>query len=278
MDKDFWVEFKSQLFTYFVSIGPKVIFAILGFIIGVFLIKIAMRALKRLLKKSRVELSLKTFVESLSIFLLYGFLIFVVGSILGIKTTSFLAVFGAAGIAIALALQGSLANFAGGVLILVFKPFKVNDLIHVNGSTGYVIKIDILYTRIKTFDGRIITMPNGNVSNSDVDNRTMEKYRRVDLNLKFSYSESIEELREIVIAALRKHPGLVHELPVELYCEEIGEYELKMTARCWVESVDYWPFYWEMLEIVKNSLDEKGIKIPIPKREVYQGDGTTRAT
>ncbi|NEN23613.1 mechanosensitive ion channel [Cryomorpha ignava] len=274
MDKEFWLEIKSQVITYLTAIGPKILFAILAFIIGVFLIKILMRVLKRGLKKSRVELSLKTFIESLSIFLFYGFLIFGVGSIMGIETTSFLAVFGAVGIAIALALQGSLANFAGGVLILVFKPFKVNDLIQVNGNIGFVQQIDILYTRIKTFDGRIITMPNGNVSNSDVDNRTMEKYRRVDLDLRFNFEENIDELRILVTGALRKHPQLVQDLPVELYFNEIGESDMRFKARCWVESVDYWPLYWELLEGVKKDLDANGIKIPIPKKEVFQGDPT----
>lgn len=208
--------------------------------------------------------------ESLSIFLLYGILFFVLGSILGIKTTSFIAVFGAVGIAIALALQGSLANFAGGVLILVFKPFKVNDLIHVNNNLGFVEKIDILYTRIKTFDGRIITMPNGNVSNSDVDNRTMEEFRRIDLDLKFSFDEDIDRLRTIVETAIREHPKLAQHLPVEVYVSEMGEYDMKFKARCWVASVEYWPVYWEQLEGVKKALDKEGIKLPIPKREVYQ--------
>ncbi len=205
MDKDFWLQLKEQLLTFLIEIGPEIIYAVVGFVIGVFLIRILMNLLRRTLKRSHVELSLKTFVESLSVFLLYGLLIFIVGSIVGIKTTSFIAVFGAAGIAIALALQGSLANFAGGVLILVFKPFKVGDLIHVNNNTGYVQKIDILYTRIKTFDGRMITMPNGNVSNSDVDNRTMEPYRRIDLNLKFSFETDIDTIRQIVIPVSYTH-------------------------------------------------------------------------
>jgi len=272
MDKNFWLQLKEQLLNFLIEIGPDIIYAVVGFIIGIFLIRIIMNLLKRTLKKSHVELSLKTFVESLSVFLLYGLLIFIIGSILGIKTTSFIAVFGAAGIAIALALQGSLANFAGGVLILVFKPFKVGDLIHVNNNTGFVQKIDILYTRIKTFDGRMITMPNGNVSNSDVDNRTMEPYRRIDLNLKCSFETDIDTVRQITINALKEHPKLVKDLPVDVRLDEIGEYQMKLKARCWVESTEYWPVFWEQLEAVKKALDQNGIEIPIPKRKVYQGD------
>ncbi|SDR79502.1 small conductance mechanosensitive channel [Gillisia sp. Hel1_33_143] len=272
MDKNFWVKLKSQLLEFLLEIGPELIYALVILIFGIFLIKILMRILKGTLRKSRVELSLKTFLESLSVFLLYGFLFFVVGSILGIKTTSFIAVFGAAGIAIGLALQGSLSNFAGGVLILVFKPFKIGDLINVNDNLGFVEQIDILYTRIKTFDGRIITMPNGNVSNSDVDNRTMEKYRRIDLDLKFSFDTDMDEIRRVVTNGMNTHPKLATHLPVDVWLNEIGEYQMKIKARCWVESIEFWPAYWEQLEAVKKELDREGIIIPIPKHKIYKED------
>lgn len=272
MNKDFWTKLKSQLIEFLLEIGPELVYALVVLILGIFIIKFVMRMLKGALKRSKTELSLKTFVESLSVFLLYGFLFFVIGSILGIQTTSFLAVFGAAGIAIGLALQGSLSNFAGGVLILVFKPFKAGDLINVNDNLGFVEKIDILYTRIKTFDGRIITMPNGNVSNSDVDNRTMEKYRRIDLDLKFSFETDLDEVRAIIIKGMNRHPKLARHLPVDVWLDEIGEYQMKIKARCWIESVEYWPAYWEQLEAVKKELDAEGVKIPIPKHSIYRDD------
>jgi small conductance mechanosensitive channel len=202
-------------------------------------------------------------------------LFFAIGSIIGIDSTSFLAIFGAVGIAIGLALQGSLSNFAGGLLILVFKPFKIGDLIKVNDKLGEVIKIDILYTRIKTFDGRIITMPNGNVSNSDVDNRTMEKYRRIDLNLKFNYDEDFDQLRRVIVEAMLQHPKVVKTLETDVWMDEIGEYEVKVVARSWVKSVEYWPMYWEQLEAVKKALDQAGIEIPFPKRTVFQAQQET---
>ena len=160
--------------------------------------------------------------------MLYGLLFTIVGSVLGIKATSFLAIFGAAGIAIGLALQGSLANFAGGVLILVFKPFKVGDLIYVNSNLGHVTKIDILYTRIITFDGRIITMPNGNVANSDVDNRTMEPIRRVDLKLKFTFDIKMETIRPIIVEALKANPIIEKQPEPDAWLEEIGDYEIRV--------------------------------------------------
>ncbi|TQD39754.1 mechanosensitive ion channel family protein [Haloflavibacter putidus] len=270
MDKNFWVQVKDTFLDFLVEIGPRAFYAIIILIIGVFCIKIVMQLFKRILKKSKIELSLKTFVESLSIFVLWGLLIFLVGSILGIKASSFLAIFGAVGIAIGLALQGSLANFAGGVLILVFKPFKVGDLIKVNNVLGFVEKIDILYTRVKTYDGLIVTMPNGNVSNSDVDNRTMEPYRRVDLNLKFNYDVDVEYIRKLIVETLNKHPHIINEPEPDAWLDQIGEYELKFVARCWVRSENYYPVYWEQLQAVKKALDENGIEIPVPKRTLYQ--------
>jgi len=271
MDRNLWNEMKIKALNLILEIGPLLLYSLLTLVLGIFAIKLIMRILKKTLVKSKVELSLKTFIESLSIFVLYGILFFAIGSIIGITSTSFLAVFGAVGIAIGLALQGSLSNFAGGLLILIFKPFKVGDLIFVNNIEGFVIKIDILYTRVKTFDGRMITMPNGNVSNSDVDNRTMEEYRRIDLKLKFSFDSDLEQLRTIIIRALKKHPQLAPNHEVDVWLDEIGEYELKVVARCWVDSIDYWPLFWEQLEAVKNELDNEGIKIPLPSRTVYQG-------
>jgi small conductance mechanosensitive channel len=168
-------------------------------------------------------------------------------------------------------LQGSLSNFAGGLLILTFKPFKVGDLIQVNDKLGEVVKLDILHTRIKTFDGRIITMPNGNVSNSDVDNRTMEKYRRIDLKLKFSFEEDFDEIRRIIVEAMSQHPKVVKSMDIDVRMDEIGDYEIRVVARSWVESVEYWPLYWEQLEAVKKALDKAGIEIPYPRRTVFQG-------
>lgn len=275
MDQEMLTKIKSDLWSFLMEFAPRILYALLCLVLGIILIKILRRLLKRVLNKSSVELSLRSFIESLSSFVLYGLLFFVIGSVIGIKSTSFLAIFGAVGIAIGLALQGSLSNFAGGLLILIFKPFTVGDLILVNNKLGHVVKLDILYTRIKTFDGRIITMPNGNVSNSDVDNRTMEQYRRVDLKLKFSYNADFEKIRTIVVNAMKQDPGAVKALDIDCWMEEIGEYEIKVTARSWVESTEYWPMYWKQLEAVKKALDDAGIEIPIPKRIVFQGGQAT---
>ncbi len=273
--KDNWDSIQKWFFQAAAELGPKIALAIFLLVGGIILVRMLGRLMNRTFRRYRVEPSLSSFLESLIKFILYALLAVSIGTTLGIKTSSFVAIIGAIGIAIGLALQGSLANFAGGVLILVFKPFKVGDLIHVNGNLGTVIKIDILYTRLVTFDNRIITMPNGNVANSDVDNRTMQETRRADLNLKFHYDTDVKQVREVVVAALKKHPKALAQPAPDLWLDEIGEYELKMVARCWVHPQDYWPVIWEQYEAVKEALDEAGITIPVPRQEVlWKGQDT----
>lgn len=264
-----WEELKAWLWDTLMALGPKILLVIFMLVAGTVLIRLSVRLLAKTFRRSGMEPSLRTFFESLIKFTLYTLLIVSIGTTVGIKTSSFVAVIGAAGIAIGLALQGSLANFAGGVLILIFKPFRVGDLISVNGSMGKVTKIDILYTRLVTFDNRVITMPNGNVANSDVDNRTMQDCRRIGLDFKFDYNADIKFIRRVVIEAMEKHPKVLKEPAPDLWLESIGEYELKVIARCWVLPEDYWPTIWEQYEAVKEALERAGIAMPIQKQEVY---------
>lgn len=270
MDESIWTKLKEELLKFLIDFGPNVIYAVVALVVGTFVIKLTMRLLRGFLRKSKVEPTLNTFIQSLGIFVLYALLIFVVGIILGIEASSFLAMFGAAALAIGFALQGSLANFAGGVLILAFKPFKINDLVYINNHLGFVKEIDILYTRIKTYDGRIITMPNGKVANDDMDNRSVEPYRRVEIDLNFSFEEDFDELREIISNALKKHPGLVKSEPIEVWLTEMGDFSMKVSARCWSNSDDYWTLYFDQMEAVKKALDKNDIHLAIPKRAIYQ--------
>jgi small conductance mechanosensitive channel len=269
MGEAFGKEVEQWFWEFIESIGPKILLALALLVGGIFLIRLLARLIRRSFRRYRIEPSLGSFLESLIKFTLYALLLVTIGTTLGIETSSFVAIIGAAGIAIGLALQGSLANFAGGVLILIFKPFKVGDLIYVNGNLGTVAKIDILYTRLVTFDNRVITMPNGNVANSDVDNRTMQESRRIGLDLKFNYNADIKAIRRIVVDTLKQHPKVLAEPAPDLWLDSIGEYELKVTARCWVRPEDYWPVIWEQYEAVKEALEEAGITMPIQKQEVY---------
>ncbi|EGV44906.1 mechanosensitive ion channel family protein [Bizionia argentinensis JUB59] len=272
MNESIWTKLKDALLKFLIDFGPNVIYAAVALFFGLFVIKFTMRLLRTFMNKSHMEPTLKTFIQSLSIFVLYALLIFVVGTILGIEASSFMAMFGAAALAIGFALQGSLANFAGGVLILAFKPFKINDLVYINDHLGYVQQIDILYTRIKTFDGRLITLPNGKVANDDMDNRSIEPYRRIEIDLNFSFDEDFDELREIITNALKVHPDLVKGEPIQVWLTGMGDYAMKVSARCWSTSDDFWNVYFEQMEAVKKALDKNDIHLAIPKRLVYQGD------
>jgi small conductance mechanosensitive channel len=268
MDNQVINTIKDTVITQITSLGPKFLYALITLVLGLLIVKLLFRLVKRILRRSSVEKSLRTFIESLTIFLLYGLLGVSISAVLGATTSSIVTIFGAASIAIGLALQGSLANFAGGVLILVFKPFRVGDLIYVNNNLGEVTKIDILYTRIITFDGRIITMPNGNVANTDIDNRTMNPKRRIGLNLKFSFNEDLDKVRNIMLDTMWKHPLILKDPEPDVRLNEIGEYEMKLIVRCWAESSNYWQVYWEQLEAIKKALDAQGIEMPVPKREL----------
>lgn len=268
LDQDTWQKIKDRFVDFIFDVGPDLILSVILLVVGILLIRLVSRLIRKSFRKYKVEPSLATFIESLAKFLLYATLIVTIGTTLGIKTSSFVAIIGAAGIAVGLALQGSLANFAGGVLILMFKPFKVGDLIFVNGNLGTVIKIDILYTRLRTFDNRIITMPNGNVANSDVDNRSMEHARRLDFKLKFDYTADVKKIRKIVVDTLKQHPKVIDYKEPDLWLDEIGEYDLKVNARCWVHPDDFWPTYWEQLEAVKEALERNDIFFPVPKQQV----------
>lgn len=274
MDESIWIKLEEALVKFVLDFGPHLIYAAVALVVGIFVIKFTMSMLRRFLRKSAMEPTLKTFIQSLSVFVLYALLIFVVGLLLGIQASSFLAMFGAAALAIGFALQGSLANFAGGVLILAFKPFKVNDLVYIHDHLGFVQQIDILYTRIKTFDGRIITMPNGKVANDDMDNRSSEPYRRVEINLNFSFEEDFDKLRDLLTNTLKAHPNLAKDQPIQVWLTEMGDYAMKVSARCWSTSDDYWDVYFDQMEAVKKVLDKNDIHLAIPKRAIYQGDAS----
>lgn len=268
IDENTLEKLKEQLINYLFEVGPNLLLSLVILIFGFYIIGLIVRLMNRSFVKYDMEASLATFLKSFAKVTLYSLLIITVASTLGVKTSSFVALLGAAALAVGLALQGSLANFAGGVIILVFKPFKADDLVEVNGNLGKVKKIDILYTRILTFDNRVIIMPNGKVARSDIDNRTMEDSRRIDLNLKFSYETDLKRAREIVVETMKQHPKVFDDPAPDMWLDEFADFEMKIVARCWVKPEDWWPTYWEQLEAIKDTLDEEGIKIPVPKRDV----------
>lgn len=269
MNIDFWDSLKDDFLHFITVAGIRLVYAAVAIILGLFLIRMIKAFVRRLGDRSHADPSLFSFVYSLIKVILFALLTFVVGVILGIQASAFLTLVGAIGIAVGLALQGSLSNFAGGILILLFKPFKIGDEITIDNLTGIVERIDILYTRIRTFDGKMITIPNGKVSNSSVENGSTFAERRVDIILNIPFAQDVDQLRQIITLALAQHPKVLSDRPVQLWVSAFSESSMKMSARCWCNSEDYWQVYWDQIEVVQETLYRYNIQLAVPKRELY---------
>jgi small conductance mechanosensitive channel len=192
-----------------------------------------------------------------------------VASMIGIETTSFIAVIGAAGLAIGLALQGSLANFAGGVLILMFKPFKVGDTIEAQGFLGAVTEIQILYTVVDTFDNRRIVIPNGSLSNTTLVNVSIYDKRRCDMTFGIHYNDDIDQAKAILQRLFDEDERSLKDPEPMICVGSLGDNSVNLMFRAWVATDDLWPYYWGMQEKVKKAFDKKGITIPYPQQDVH---------
>jgi small conductance mechanosensitive channel len=251
------------------EVGPALVLAILTLFAGLFLIRFIVRIVNRGMDKALFDASLKSFLGSLISIILKLILILIVAGMIGIETTSLIALVGAAGLAVGLALQGSLANFAGGVIILIFKPFRVNDVIEGSDHTGTVERIDILYTQIRTFDLKVVTVPNGELANSPVINYTRKDTRRVDMSVGISYDDSIGKAREALLAMLKKDERILADPAPMVVFTNFGDSSLDLSVRAWCNTPDYWPVFWDNMERIKTALDEHEITIPFPQRDVH---------
>ena len=268
MDKiDIYVDQGTSLvFNY----APKLLLAILTLIVGMYIINVFVRFLKKTMKKREVDPSLIPFTASLANVVLKAMLLISVASMVGIQTTSFIAVLGAAGLAIGLALQGSLANFAGGVLILLFKPFKVGDAIEAQGFLGTVKGIQIFNTVLNTFDNKRIIIPNGAIASGAITNYTAEDIRRVDMEFGIGYGDDIKKAKQLLAKLVAEEERVLHE-PAEPFIavKELGESSVNFVVRVWAKSENYWGIYFDMQENVKLTFDKEGISIPFPQRDVH---------
>ncbi len=196
-------------------------------------------------------------------------LVISVVSMLGVQMTSFIAMLGAAGLAVGLALQGSLANFAGGVLLLLFKPFKVGDFIEAQSFTGTVNAIQVFNTVLKTPDNKTIVIPNGNLSNGAITNFTAEKNRRVEWNFGIGYADDLKKAKEILTQLVKSDSRILNEPESLVAISELGDSSVNFVVRAWVKLEDYWSVNFDMKEKVKLTFDEQGISIPFPQRDVH---------
>ncbi len=263
----------SNLLEKFMELGIKyglnIIAALFVLAIGWWMIKMVMRVMKTNMDKSNLDESLKQFLQKLSGIILKVLLLISVASMVGIETTSFIAVLGAAGLAIGLSLQGSLANFAGGVLILVFRPFKIDDFIEAQGFLGSVEKIDIIYTILKTPHGQRIIIPNGALSNGSIKNFSAHAERRLDLIFGISYGDNIPAAKEILKSIYDNDARILKDPATVIGVQDLGDSSVNIIVKSWCNSADYWSLYHELQEKVKLTFDEKGISIPFPQRDVH---------
>lgn len=248
---------------------PKVAGALLALWIGFRVIKILGNYIERLMERNNIEISLRKFLAVLFNILLKVLLIISVISMLGIHTTSFVAILGATGLAVGLAMQGSLANFAGGVLLIINKPFIVGDYIELNGLAGSVDSISIVYTILKTPDNKTIIIPNGVVSNASLTNYSTEKKRRLDLTIGIGYGDDIQKARNVIKELLDADERVFQEPAPVIAINELGDSSVDFTVRMWCSSSDYFALKWYMLENIKIAFDEQGVNIPFPQRDVH---------
>ena len=254
----------QALMDYVLTYGFPVIKAILVWIIGSWIIKTLMKQIGRLMDKRNYEESLKKFLTSLLGWSLKALLIITILASLGVQTTSFAAVIGAAGLAVGLALQGSLSNFAGGVLIMIFKPFKIGDLIDAQGELGVVKEIDIFTTKINTPENKEVIIPNGTLSNGNITNYSSEGKLRVDLVVGVSYDANIKEAKAVLLNALKNTPKALQDPAPTVDVCELADSSVNFAVRPWATPEEYWDVYFGALEHCKIALDEAGIEIPYP--------------
>jgi small conductance mechanosensitive channel len=261
-------ELLQTFYTMCITYGPQVILAIITLIVGLWVINKFTRTLNTNLT-SKVDATLGQFVASILSMILKMVLLISVASMIGIETTSFIAVLGAAGLAVGLALQGSLANFAGGVVILLFKPFKVGDVIEAQGYIGSVASIQIFNTILKTGDNRVVIIPNGSLSSSSMVNINQEPTRRVDLSFGIGYGDNIDQAKTVLKTLAQSDDRVLKDPAPMIVVSELADSSVNFTVRLWVNTGDYWGVFFSMQENVKKEFDAQGISIPFPQQDVH---------
>lgn len=265
MTQDLIAVGKNLLYEY----GPKVLGALVALIIGLWIIKWILKGVNAGLTRGNVDESLKPFLKSLIGALLKVMLAISIMSMLGIAMTSFIAILGAAGLAVGMALSGTLQNFAGGVMILLFKPFKVGDFIEAQGYSGVVKEIQIFVTILTTPDNKTIIIPNGGLSNGSMINYSTQENRRVDWTFGIGYGDDVEKAKNILRTMLEADERVLKDPEVFIGLSEMADSSVNFVVRAWVNSADYWGLFFDINEKVYNTFNAEGINIPYPQMDVH---------
>ncbi len=263
-----WDKILDTVIDYALKFGKNVLIAIIVYFIASKLIKWILKLTTKALNKGKIEPIVVKFIYSIIKVGLYVLLFIAIVSILGIPTTTFVTLFGTVTLSVGLALQGSLANFAGGVLILIFKPFKVGDYIVACGDEGTVVGIDVFYTKLATVDNKMIVIPNGTLANSSVKNvSTMDK-RRVDIQVGISYEADIAAAKSVLMEIIEKDGNILKDKPINVFVASLDASQVTLETRVWVSSDKYWDTKWALTEQYKLALDAAGIEIPFNQLSV----------
>jgi len=249
--------------------GLKILAALLILVVGRWVARLVRNVIEKMMAKNNVDATLVPFVGNLIYFALITFVILAALAHLGIQTTSFIAVIGAAGLAVGLALQGSLANFAAGVLMLIFRPFKVGDFIEGAGVSGIVEEINIFTTHLRTVDNKTIIIPNAKITSDNITNYTKKEKRRVDLVVGVSYGDDIGKVKRVISDVLDGDGRVLKDPAPTVAVLELGESSVNFAVRPWVNTADYWNVYFDTTENLKKRFDAEGIQIPFPQRDVH---------
>lgn len=252
-----------------ITYGGKILLAIVTLLVGLWLIKKLSRVLRRTFEKRSFDKSLQTFLVSFVGITLKILLVISVISMVGVQMTSFIALLGAAGLAFGMALSGTLQNFAGGVMILVLKPFKVGDYIEAQGFAGSVKEIQIFHTILNTPDKKLIVIPNGGLSTGSLINYSAEPIRRVDWTFGIGYSDDIDKAKAIISQVITSDERALKDPEPFFGVISLGDSSVNIVARVWVEAANYWPLFFAMNEAVKKEFDKQGVSIPFPQRDVH---------
>ncbi|QJD60648.1 mechanosensitive ion channel [Pseudomonas sp. gcc21] len=252
-----------------VQYGSQVLLALVTLLIGWWIIGRVTAGIQAMMEKRKIDRTLHGFVGALVGIGLKVLLVISVAGMIGIETTSFIAMIGAAGLAVGLALQGSLANFAGGMLIIILRPFRAGEFIEAQGVMGTVDSIQIFHTVLKTADNKTIIIPNGSLSNGNIVNYSRQPTRRVDLNMGIGYNDDVKKARKILLD-LAAADERVHKDPAAaVWLVSLGESSVNLSLRMWTNNADYWGVFWDIQELAKEHFEREGITIPFPQRTLH---------
>lgn len=265
-----WLEeIQANWLPLLVQYGKHIVFALITLAIGWWLIGRVVSSLGHFMDKRHADPMVTGFLSSLLSALLRVLLLLSVAGMVGIETTSFIALIGAAGLAVGLALQGSLANFAGGVLILFLRPFRAGDYIEAQGTAGTVESIMIFHTILRTADNKVIILPNGSLSNGTITNYSRKPTRRVDINVGIDYTDDIKKARSVLLGLAAADQRVLKDPAAVVYLTSLGDNSVNLSLRMWTNSADYWSVFFELQEQMKEAFDREGLSFPFPQRTVH---------